>query len=232
VALWRLVQAIGRHAVIVAAGVVATLAALFMVLSQPGLYQARMDVVILPPDTSTSQNPLWGRNYSIIATAGLLSKIVNQNSSGAQVVSASVTLAGQGETDGYAVRLPNRGGQWAYDYDRPILDVQSVGRTPDEVRENLENAVTALDAALTQLQDVANVPAGRRMSLHFHPETPELGYSQGRPTRALAATIVLGLGGTVAAVLAADNPQAQHRLAGFRARVRSRRTTRSETGSG
>ena len=210
-----------RHVVIVAVCVVATLTALLMVQSRSGLYQARMDVVVVPVNLSTGVNPFWGRDYSLIATAGLLARMVNQNSSEAQTVSNSVTLAGKGETNGYAVRLPNQGGQWAYNYDRPILDVQAVGRTPGEVRENVEEAMTTLDAALTQLQDAANVPTDRRMSLHFDPEMPEFDYSQGRSTRALAATMILGFGATIGAVLVADDPRTQHQLARFRAKLRS-----------
>jgi hypothetical protein len=74
------------------------------------------------------------------------------------------------------------------------------------------------------------VPTDRRMGLQFAPETPEVGYGQGRPTRALAAAIALGVGGTIAAILAADDPRTKQRLAGFRARVQSRRTTRSGNG--
>jgi len=230
VALWQLVQAIRRHAVIVVVCVAATLAALLIMQSRPGLYQAQTDIVLLAPDSSAGGNPFWGRDYSLIAVAGLLTKIVNQDSGEAQTVSSSVTLAGQGETDGYAVRLPNRGGQWGNDYDRPILDVQAVGRTPDEAQENLNTAVTALETALTRLQDGANVPTDRRMTLYFE-ETPEPSYGQGRPSRALAATIILGLGGMVAAVLVADDPRTQHRLAKSRARLRFRRTTRAATES-
>ena len=62
----------------------------------------------------------------MIATAGLVGHLVQpkESSSGA---GTQTTLIAQGVTKGHQIRLPNSGGQWDPNFDKPYLDVQVVG---------------------------------------------------------------------------------------------------------
>ncbi|MGF1663432.1 MAG: hypothetical protein ACFCVG_13365 [Kineosporiaceae bacterium] len=208
-ALRKVGGALRRNVVVVLVGVLATAGALAAVHAQEGLHLARAGVVLLPPGASTGPNPFWGREYSVIATAGVLASMVNDESGDARPVSSAASLAGQGERDGYAVRLRDRGGQWSNDFDRPVFDVQAVGPTPAAAAAHLDHAVADLEAALASLHDRADVPEQRRMRLELVPERPEVAYAAGRPARALAATALLGAALTVAAVLAAERLRAR-----------------------
>lgn len=211
VALWQVMRAIRRNLLVVLVGLLATAGGLAAVHAQEGLHLARAGVMLLPPGGSTGPNPFWGREYSVIATAGVLASMVNDESGGARTVSSAVSLAGQGERDGYAVRLVDRGGQWSNDFDRPMFDVQAVGPTDAAAAAHLDHAVADLETALDSLQDRTGVPEGRRMRLQLVPETPEVAYAAGRPARALAATAVLGGALTLIAVLAAERLRARLR---------------------
>jgi hypothetical protein len=205
VALFHLIRVVGRHLRLVAAGVVLTAAVLLALeLTHSGVYQVRAGVILAPPEDSGVVNPLYRREYSVIATAGLVTSMVNADDPGVRTSSSSVTLAGQGIDDGYSVTLFNRGGQWVYDYDRPVIDVQAVGRTAEDASLNFDRAISGLTAALNELHDRSDVPPDGRMRLQLVPEEPTLGYGEGRPMRARAATVLLGGGLTLAAVLAAD----------------------------
>jgi hypothetical protein len=205
VALFHLARAVRRHLGVVAAGIVLTAAALLLLqLTHSGVYQVRAGVVLTPPAGSGVVNPLYRREYSVITTAGLVTSMVNADDPGVRTSSSSVTLAGQGISDGYSVTLFNRGGQWVHDYDRPVIDVQAVGRTPEDASLNFDRALSGLNAALNELHDRSEVPAQGRMRLQIVPDDPVLTYGEGRPTRAAAAVGVLGAGLTLAVVLVMD----------------------------
>jgi hypothetical protein len=206
-ALWELLRALRRHLVIVGVGLVATFGALVFIHGHAGVYEARTGLVLVPAGASGKEiylNPYHGRDYSLIATAGVLANVVNEDIGSART-STSVPLSGRGVLDGYAVDLPNSGGQFAYDFDRPILDVQAVGPTPEAVRRNLATAVAAVNTALARLQKDAGVMPARRITTHSEPADPEVVHGRGRPTRALLAAMILGLGSTLAVVLVVDD---------------------------
>jgi hypothetical protein len=209
VALFHLARAVRRHLGVVAAGIVLTAAVLLLLeLTHSGVYQVRAGVVLAPPAGSGVGNPLYRREYSVITTAGLVTSMVNADDPGVRTSSSSVTLAGQGISDGYSVTLFNRGGQWVHDYDRPVIDVQAVGRTPEDAGLNFDRALSGLNAALNELHDRSEVPAQGRMRLQTVPDDPVLSYGEGRPLRAAAAVALLGAGLTLAVVLALDTRRA------------------------
>ncbi|MGF1648007.1 MAG: hypothetical protein ACFCVF_13945 [Kineosporiaceae bacterium] len=204
-ALMHLVRAVGRHLGVVAVGVVLTAAVLLgLELTRTGVYQVRAGVVLAPPEGSGVVNPLYRREYSVIATAGLITSMVNADDPAVRTSSSSVSLAGQGISDGYSVTLFNRGGQWVYDYDRPVIDVQAVGRTPEDAGLNFDRALSGLTAALNELHDRSEVPAAGRMRLQLVPDDPVLRYGEGRPMQARAVVVLLGAGLTLAAVAVRD----------------------------
>lgn len=202
-----------RYLLVVTAMCAITIAAMSVVAQQTGVYQARVGVIVVPPNPADAPNPFLGREFSLIATAGLMATIVNDEIGGAQPSSTSVTLAGQGVRDGYSVRLHNQGGQWTVDYDRPILDVQAVGKTREQADANLDTALDGLDAALTQLQDTAGVQQGARMSLQLAPERPVVAYAAGSGPRAMAGTLVLGAVLTAALLGVVEHIRVRRRVA-------------------
>lgn len=203
-ALWELLRALRRHPVVVAVGLLATLVALLGVRGHQGVYETRMGMVLAPVGTGLKSNPYYGRDYSLIASAGVLANVVNQ-SLGRARTSTTVSLSGKGVKDGYAVDLPNKGGQFVFDFDRPILDIQAVGPTPERVQQNLDEAVRVIESALARLQDEAAVPTDIRIVLHPEPAQPVVFYGRGQPARSLLATLVLGLALTLSAVLVIDD---------------------------
>ncbi len=208
-AVWELLGAVRRHLVILLVGGVVSLAALAGIHRHPGLFQGEVQVILSPPHGYYVKNPLWGSDYNLIATGGVVMDMANENAQVAPTASPAVTLAGRGETDGYVVNLPNVGGQWAPNYDRAILDVQAVGRSQDRAEANLQEALTAIRTSLSSLQDQAGVPVGEQITASV--QTPVMGWGRGRPSRSMLAAAGLGVGITLTVIFVVDGRTATRR---------------------
>src|SRR4029078_11315638 len=100
------------------------------------------------------------------------------------------TLLAQGVRHGQQVRLPNSGGQWELNFDKPLLDVQVVGTTPDEVTTGTTELLARIREATVNLQ--AGVPPQNQMTVSPTPTQVQLHYSEGDPRRAMAGALLLG----------------------------------------
>lgn len=156
----------------------------------------------LAPTSSSFPNSLLVSSQSLTITAGAVGKVVGSKPSGAHVVSASVTLVGEGIRHGYSVVLPNSGGQWASNFDQSLLDVQAVGTTAAEVNATMKMVLGRISDALAALQAQWHVSSVNLIRTQLSPSSPQLYYQAGSRIRSFAATLLLGLGVTVAATAA------------------------------
>ncbi len=185
-------------------GVCLTGALAFHVALLPGIYHQEVNVVFLWPQGPRTSNAFLHGDQTLVYNAGVVGRVVAGNSSDAQVVSDTVTLVGEGITHGYLVRLPNSGGQWALNFDRPVLDVQASGSSPEEVEQRMATALARINHELEAMQSAAGVPRGVRITTRMSPPSPVLLYSKGSHVRALAATLLLGIGLTLGVVIVLD----------------------------
>lgn len=201
---WDLLVTIRRRWWVALGGVLATALLGLHVLHAPGVYHQQVDVVFMWPQASKSANTFQYGTQSLINTAGIVGTVVGDTQAGTQPVSDTATLVGEGITHGYSVRLPNSGGQWAYNFDRPMLNVETVGSTPAEVQQMTTAVVARINDELLALQRNEQVRPDLMVRTRLSPPTLNIIYSNGSRTRALAASLLLGVGLTVAVVLAVD----------------------------
>jgi hypothetical protein len=199
-----LLVAVRRTWYVAVFGVVATVFLVLSVSQQPGMFQARVDVLLLLPQSANNPNSYTATTESLIDTAGIVATVLSGASGAPLTSSSTVTLAGQGIRDGWSVRLPNSGGQWANNFDRPLLDVQVVGPSHDAVLKRANELVTRIEAELIRRQDRAGVSPHNLIRTRLSPPTPQVSFSRGSPTRALAASLLLGVLLTTAACVVAD----------------------------
>lgn len=185
---------------VVVIGAVLTMVACSAVGARPGVYWGQVDVVVLAPSTPSVPNAFQATQTRAIVMAGVLQREV-AGPPGANVVSDEVTIVGQGVRDGSWVRLPNAGGQWANNFDRPVLDVQASAPTRQGVQRRLASALRDVQGALDDLQARAGVAVGSRFTATTSPQVPVVRYDEGRPLLAMATTALLGFGMTVAMVI-------------------------------
>jgi len=201
---WDVLSALRRRWYVTLSGAVATMLAALWVMMLPGVYHAQVDVVFMWPQGHQHANTFQYGSQSLINTAGVVAAIIAGSASGAQPVSDTVTLVGEGITHGYSVRLPNAGGQWAINFTSPVLDVQASGSSPAEVQGTLAAVIARINAVLHEQQAAEGVPRELMIHTRLSPPTPQLLYGKGSRVRALGATFLIGCGVTVAAALAAD----------------------------
>ena len=175
------------------------------VSQQPGMFQARVDVLLLLPQSANNPNSYTATTESLIDTAGIVATVLSGASGAPLTSSSTVTLAGQGIRDGWSVRLPNSGGQWANNFDRPLLDVQVVGPSHDAVLKRANELVTRIEAELIRRQDRAGVSPHNLIRTRLSPPTPQVFFLSGQsPPAPLAASLLLGVLLTTAACVVAD----------------------------
>lgn len=168
--------------------------ALAYVSSRPGVYWAQTDVVILAPKSARYPNVIEQTSQSLISMAGLIERDVNKGIVAPATSTSSVTLAGEGVRDGHSIKLPNDGGQWANNFDRPVVDIQVVGPDPTAVKEKLSSLVDVVADELKDRQDAQDVPLGSRITASSSPSEPAVFYLRGSQKKALGVTLVLGAG--------------------------------------
>lgn len=214
--VWDLLVASARRWYVVLAGLALTAGVLLLVHQTPGVYATQTNVLFLAPVTPNSPNTISSPTSGVISTAGLVERIVNKGVEKSPT-SGSVALAGQGVDNGYSVELPNAGGQWASNFNRPVLQVQVTGPSAERVRTELRRLVEQIRAVAREIQVEAGVGQGMLITTQVSPEAPGIGYHQGHRPMALAVTALLGLVLTGLAVWAVD------RFPGWRAVRRPRR---------
>src|SRR5450756_2586374 len=113
--------------------------------------------------------------------------------------SASVTIVDEGVRDGARIRLPNSGGQWANNFDRPVLDVQAVGPTPERAAALFDAAVERVRSSVYLRQRALGVEDVNMIHLTVAPSATNIFYADGERKRAIPVAVLLGAGLTMAA---------------------------------
>lgn len=205
------VNVLARRWYVVVAGLALVAAAIVAISTRPGVYSTQADVLFLAPKSAKNPNPIEAGSESLIATAGMVARIVAEGKDNPATASSGVTLTGEGVRQGVSIRLPNSGGQWANNFDRPALDIQVAGPSEAWVRTTLNRQIGRIDRTLYELQKDDGIPAESFITTSSSPHLAQVVYSNGRPTRAMAAILVLGLTLTAFAAVGFDRAVAAAR---------------------
>ncbi|GAA3923340.1 hypothetical protein GCM10022382_31360 [Microbacterium invictum] len=182
-------------------GAVVTAAAAWGVVADKGVYFTRTEVVFLAPTSSENPNALRTQSDDVIMTAGLVAKRMMGADNVTKFASPDVTLIGLGVRDGWMIRLPDTGGQWASNFatQRLILDI--VGPTEAAVKRQQDQLTQRIDDELYALHREQSVDPINDITAIVAPETTIIFHVGSSRQRALGMTAVLGGGATVAAVI-------------------------------
>jgi hypothetical protein len=182
---------IRRQVVVVAVGLALTCFALVLVTRVSGVYYAQTNVRLMLQRGNWWENPIQNDSQTLISTAGLLQRTVTIGHA-AQPVSDNTTLFGIGVRHGDSVRIPNTGGQWAYNFEHPVLSVEAVGSTPEEALSRMTTVLDKIDNTLVQMQNQYKIPRNQQIITSFSPRVPQVRQVSGSPVRAKAITVLLG----------------------------------------
>jgi hypothetical protein len=168
---------------------IATLGALVWVHDPRVYYWSDTHVFFIAPPDPTHRNAATFTTDGVIATVGLVGRLVEttETASGA---ATQTTLLAQGVTEGHQVRQPNSGGQWVSVFDQPYLDVQVVAHSPERVRAENDRVVGRIRAQLDTLQN--GVHPRYLISTTVSPSQTQVLYASGDSHRAMAGVLLVG----------------------------------------
>lgn len=158
-------------------------------LTTPPLYYAEVDVLFLLPDESEDANEFLGDPALTLYLAGIVERSVN--SGGAQPLTTFAPLYGTGIRHGHWVHIPNAGGQWQMSYDRPLITVEVVGESPDEVAQQLDVYAGQVADEARSAQEAMGIPAPLHIRTSASPELPQAVMIGMKRSRAEAGMLLL-----------------------------------------
>ncbi|MET8522177.1 hypothetical protein [Nocardioides sp. NPDC004968] len=203
-ALWDLLRAMVRRWPIVVVGAILTLAAANYASQDRSVYWTRTDLVFLAPKNAQYPNALRATSEDLVITAGVVGKLVVGTREIPKFTATDAGLIGMGVREGWTVRLPDTGGQWAPNYTDQWLIIEVVGSDPETVRAQKEQLVEEMTAALDRVQDEYQVARAFRMSTKEAPGSTVVYPVGGSSKRAFAVTGLLGATATLYLVVLID----------------------------
>lgn len=201
---WELIKVLWRYWYLVVIGAVCTVAVGLSASSQDGVYFTRTTIAFRAPTSELHPNSFRTQSEDVIDTAGVVAKRVTGPGKVTKFSTPDVTIVGLGVLDGWSLRLPDTGGQWATNFSTQALVLDVVGPSPEIVRARQQDLIGRVQSELLALQDAADVKPSNHITAVPAPDTTVIYYVTGSRPRVLAMTAILGICVTVAIVLAVD----------------------------
>lgn len=202
--IWDVTRVLLRYWAVVLVGGLCTAGAGLMAISDDGVYFTRTELAFLAPTSTLYPNALRTQSEDIIDTAGVVAKRVMGPGKVTKFAAPDVTLVGLGVRDGWSIRLPDTGGQWASNYATQMLVLDVVAPSREGVAARQSELVRQVQGELLELQEDAGVAPVNRISVLPAPESTVIFSVSGNRPKALAMTACLGVGVTITIVLAAE----------------------------
>jgi len=215
----QLIRILLRRWYIVLACAVLTVLAVNLTGTVRGVYWNEVDVVFLPGNSS---NALEYQTDGLVHFAAVIEREFNGVSDTAGASSSSATLYAAGVRRGYRVILPNAGGQWRTNFNRPVLAVEVVDSSPERVRQVREEVLGRIDELVRSRQEGLGIAPGNFIVALRSPQEPVVGFIAGNLPRARIALGICGVGAAVAASVLVDRLLAKRRIGALRRRSPAR----------
>lgn len=198
--LWDLIRAAVRRWPVLLAGALASLGLVYATTLDDGVYWSRTQVVFLAPASKAYPNALRTTSEDLIITAGAVAKAVSGPAAVTKYASPDATLVGEGIRDGWSIRLPDTGGQWAPNFAQQVLYVEVVGATAEQVGARQEEIIDQIAHELDRLQRDAGVAPVNDITVTVAPESTVVHQVGGSSLRAAGMAGLLGASATFAVI--------------------------------
>jgi hypothetical protein len=202
--LWDLIRAAVRRWPVLLAGAAVTLGLVWTTTLDDGVYWSRTQVVFLAPTSKAYPNALRTTSEDLIITAGVVAKAVSGPAAVTKYASPDATLIGEGTRDGWSIRLPDTGGQWAPNFAQQVLYVEVAAPTAEEVAARQDEIIGQIEHELDRLQSDAGVGPVNAITVTTAPESTVVHHVQGSRIRAAGMTALLGASATFALIAALE----------------------------
>jgi hypothetical protein len=198
---WELIRAFVRFWPVVLIGAICTCVVAAGVLADKGVAFTRTELVFLAPTSPLYPNALRTQSDDIIITAGAVARRISGPGQVTKYSSPEVSLVGLGIRDGWSIRLPDTGGQWATNFatQRLILDI--VAPTREAVAARQTELIARVTDELDAMQREQGVDEAAMITVIPAPVSTMVYQIGGSRPRALGMTAVLGVAITGAVIV-------------------------------
>lgn len=171
-----------------------------------GVFYSRADVLFLPPSALVGGNLLQADPAQTLSFAAIVEHRVNAEHPSTAPRSTSAPLYGTGARNTHAVYIPSSGGQWQLSFSRPVITVEVVADSAEDVTYVLNQLVGRISELATETQTVNGIQPAAHITTEPSPGVPYVTYISVRNDQAAVALVLLTLG------LAAGIPLVTERL--------------------
>ena len=210
--LWDLITATARRWPILLAGAVLTAVIAYVAVSDDGVYYTRTELVLLAPSSTDYPNTLKTKSGSLVVTAGLLAKRMMGPGEPAKYASPDVTLFGEGARDGWSLRLPDTGGQWASNFGEQVLFLEIVAPDRETVEQQQETLIRRAQTELEAMQREFGVEPVNDITVRPAPQTAAIYHVGGSRLRVLGMSAAIGVSCTLAVIVLLEYRQRRRDL--------------------
>lgn len=214
--LWELLRACWRSWPVVVIGALVTASVGYVAISDDGVYYTRTELAFLAPSSLASPNAVRTQSDSIIVTAGAVARAVTGTEDLPKFASPDVTLVGTGITDGWSLRMPDTGGQWASNFATQRLVLEIVGPTREAVAARQQQLTAEVASTVRTMQSGQGAQPADLITAIPTPESTVIFHVSGDRARALGMTAVVGVGVTLACVVLLERRRAAPEAAAVR----------------
>lgn len=185
---------LARRWYLVVLSIICMLPVLYSAHGAGGVFYSSADVLFLPPAASVGGNSLRADPGRTVYYAAIVERQFNGERQDNTPRPTSAPLYGTGIQNGYAVYLPNAGGQWQSNFNKPALTIEVVGETSSEVQNQMDQIVQQIQELAKVPQQEMGIKSGSYIATEISPERPSISYVGIRGSRAEGALVLLTLG--------------------------------------
>lgn len=179
-----------RRWYLLAAGLLLGLAALGAIRSAEPVFWTEADVTFLAPEREPAYWISGGSAMTLVEFADMVKRRVTKDVPAVDLSLTNGTLYGAGVQKGFSITLPNKGGQWNKTFTQPVLKVQVVDSSAENVNKVLDSILDRINDATIGLQAEESV-RGDFISTQTTPSKSEVVFGGGTPVTRLKGAVVL-----------------------------------------
>lgn len=187
---------------------------LFAASTATGIYYSKTDVLFLSPRAPGSGNALQEDPAQILAFASVVMHRLNADAGKTVPTSTSSPLYGSGIRSGHLVYIPSSGGQWQLSYNRPVITIEIVGESMDEVATERQQILDRISSIAKDSQQELGIKPAANITTEPAPSVEFVAYVGVRNATAVLALTLLTIGLAAGIPLSVDRALAGKRRPG------------------
>lgn len=175
----------------------------------PGVYYSKTDVLFLAPRLPASGNALQEDPAQTLAFASLVTHRFNVDAGNTVPRSTSAPLYGTGIRSGHLVYIPSSGGQWQMSYNRPVITVEIVAESVDEVVIERQRILDSIASLAKDAQQELGIKPAANITTEPAPSVEFVAHVGVRNTTAVLVLVLLTIGLAAGIPLSVDRALAR-----------------------